>query len=147
TLKGEAQRRGNAGTEAQSRRARFEPPAATPPAGTGVHSIRRTAGYGPVCPVVWAWRCRETPPIPIPSRGLVLGFGRGLSFPRRTPCGSGFLTGQGWRADLYDARALALFDRRGRLGGRRPQLGRGLGRWRRRRGDLGFRHIIRRGEI
>src|SRR5215211_274641 len=42
-----------------------KPPAGTPPAGTGVRSIHRTAGYGPVCPVVWEGRSRETPPIPI----------------------------------------------------------------------------------
>src|SRR5215211_3310883 len=43
----------NAGTEAPSRLRVSEPPAGTPPAGTGVRSIHRTAGYGPVCPVVW----------------------------------------------------------------------------------------------
>src|SRR5208282_695953 len=39
-------------------------PAATPPAGTSARSIRRTAGYGPVCPVVWEGWSRETPPYP-----------------------------------------------------------------------------------
>src|SRR5256885_4641676 len=28
------------------------------------HIIRRTAGYGPVCPVVWEGRSREAPPYP-----------------------------------------------------------------------------------
>src|SRR5262249_14158389 len=62
--------------------ARFKTPAATPPAGTGVRSIRRTAGYGPVCPVVWEGRSRETPPYPdclghhedaMPNRRIPLG--------------------------------------------------------------------------
>src|ERR1700752_376567 len=32
--------------------------------GTAARLIRRTAGYGPVCPVVWEGRRRETPPYP-----------------------------------------------------------------------------------
>ena len=52
------------GASTQLADARFKTPAATPPAGTGVRSIRRTAGYGPVCPVVWEGRRRETPPYP-----------------------------------------------------------------------------------
>src|ERR1043166_5372436 len=34
------------------------------PAGTGVRLIRRTAGYGPVCPVVWEGCSREAAPYP-----------------------------------------------------------------------------------
>src|SRR3954452_14868133 len=32
--------------------------------------IRRTAGYGPVCPVVWEGRRRETPPYPDCAPGM-----------------------------------------------------------------------------
>src|SRR5215217_1878247 len=41
---------------------------------TAAGLIRRTAGYGPVCPVVWEGRSREAPPIPIPAaRNTVSG--------------------------------------------------------------------------
>src|SRR5215204_2962818 len=46
------------------RRCTLQSPGATPPAGTGVRSIHRTAVYGPVCTVVWEGRSRETPPYP-----------------------------------------------------------------------------------
>src|SRR5215216_966203 len=46
------------------RRCTLQNPGATPPAGTGVRSIHRTAVYGPVCTVVWEGRSRETPPYP-----------------------------------------------------------------------------------
>src|SRR5207248_1821124 len=46
------------------------------PAGTGVRSIHRTAGYGPVCPVVWEGRSCEAPPYPdCPGPDFLLGCG------------------------------------------------------------------------
>jgi hypothetical protein len=37
--------------------------------------IQRTAGYGPVCPVVWEGRHREMPPIPIASTSMKMETG------------------------------------------------------------------------
>ena len=62
--KGEAPTAGVGGTEACAARTNFERPALAPSAEAGDRSIRRTAGYGPVCPVVWEGRSREAPPYP-----------------------------------------------------------------------------------
>src|SRR5215218_1336406 len=58
-----------------------KPPAGTPPAGTGVRSIHRTAGYGPVCPVVWEGGAVRLP-LSRSIIGCAAGPARAMKLPR-----------------------------------------------------------------
>src|SRR5262249_7120633 len=73
--------RGKSRLRSADAEARFEIPAATPPAGTGVRSNRRTAGYGPVCPVVCTLHDSQRETLFSVDRFLPVGVRAGLKTP------------------------------------------------------------------